>query len=192
MSEQSTDAVVERFHATNGRVSGYLGLGVGAFVLLLTVLDWGSGRALGIAIVAVLGMLLVWAVMLRPAMWATERHLVLRGIYDTRTIPLRAIDRVAVGQVTAVSVGGQRYLSPVVGYSARQTIKQRRAPSDAPAPTMIDTYQLFVEERITQLAREARERYADDGSVAVRTLAYPEIVGTAVLVVAFLVWLLVY
>jgi hypothetical protein len=194
MSDQHADPVVERFHATNGRTSGYIGLACTAVILALAIAGWSTGRPLGVAILALLGALLVWVVMLRPGMWATDRDLVLRGMYRTDTVPLAAIDRVAVGQVTAVSVGDRRYLSPVVGYSARQTVKLRAAAKKAGtgAPSATDTYQVFVEERIGHLARDARDRGADPAAPARRTYAWPELAGTAVLVVAFLVWLLAF
>ena len=193
MSEPRTDAAVERFHATNGRVSGYLGLAVCGVVLALAIAGWSTGRAMGVAILAVLGLLLTWVVMLRPALWATARDLVLRGMYYTDTVPLATIDKVAVGQVTAVTSGGKRYLSPVIGYTARQTILQRSAADKpgAKSASAVDTYQVFVEERITHLAREARDTQVGEPGVAHRAYAWPEIAGTAVLVVAFVVWLLV-
>ncbi|HEU5038043.1 MAG TPA: hypothetical protein VFT70_13635 [Nocardioides sp.] len=196
MTEQHTDRVVERFHATNGRVSGYVGLACTALILAFAIAARDTGRPLGVAILALLGALLVWAVMLRPSLWATDRDLVMRGIYHTDTIPLAAIDRVAVGQVTSVTVGERRFVTPVVGYTARQTIKQRGAARkpDGKAAGPADTYQVFVEERISHLAREAAERAPGTGSTPAaprRTYAWPEIVGTGVLVVAFLVWLLV-
>ena len=42
-------------------------------VLILAVLGWDTGTPLGVAIVAVLGAVLVWAAMLRPALWMTSR-----------------------------------------------------------------------------------------------------------------------
>jgi hypothetical protein len=194
MSDQPTKPAVERFHATNGRFSGYVGLGCAALILAFAVAAWDSDRPLGVAILALLGGLLVWAVMLRPSMWATDRYLVMRGIYHTDTIPLAAVDKVAVGQVTAVTVGEKRYLSPVVGYTARQTVKQRSAAKKpgSEAPSAVDTYQVFVEDRITHLVREAKERYTDGAADARRTHAWPEIAGTLVLLAAFLVWLLVF
>jgi len=193
MSEPRTDAAVERFHATNGRISGYLGVAVSLVVLALAIAGWSTGRAMGVAILALLGLLLSWVVMLRPAMWATGADLVMRGMYWTDLLPLTAIDKVAVGQVTAVTAGGRRYLSPVIGYTARQTIRQRSAARrpGATSPSPVDTYQVFVEERISHLARDARDRYGATEAAPRRTYAWPEIAGTAVLVVAFLAWLLV-
>ena len=192
MSEQPPDPAVERFYATNGRTSGWIGLGCAVVILGLAIAPWSTGRPLGVAILALLGALLVWVIMLRPGMWATGRHLVMRGMYHTDTVPLAAIDRVAVGQVTAVSVGDKRYLSPVVGYSARQTVRLRAAAKKAGAPGPADTYQVFVEERITHLAQDARDRGGDPAATVRRTYAWPELAGTAVLAVAFLVWLLAF
>jgi hypothetical protein len=197
MSDQHADPAVERFHATNGRVSGYLGLACTALIFAFAIAARDTGRPLGVAILALLGALLVWVVMLRPGLWVTEGELVVRGMFHTDHIPLAAIDKVAVGQVTAITVGERRYVTPVVGYTARQTIKQRGASRepDAKAASPADTYQVFVEERIAHLARDAAERRGSaagaPGEVR-RTRAWPEIAGTAVLVAAFLVWLLAF
>jgi hypothetical protein len=96
MTEQDDDAVVERFPPTSGRVSGILGLVTAGIVLVLAVSAWDTGTALGVAIVAVLGAVLVWGALLRPALWATGRDLVMRGMFHTDRVPLAAIDRVVV------------------------------------------------------------------------------------------------
>lgn len=194
MSDQHADPVVERFHATNGRISGYVGLGCAAVILVFAIAARDTGRPLGVAILALLGALLVWVVMLRPALGATDRDLVMRGMYRTDRIPLAAIDRVAVSQVTSVTVGERRYVTPVVGYTARQTIKQRGAARkpDAKPVSPVDTHQAFVEARIAHLAREAAERSTGPAGDVRRTWAWPEIVGTGVLVAAFLAWLLAF
>ena len=184
-------AKVQRFHATNGRVSGYIGLAAALVVLVLAIAAHSSGTPLGVAILAVLAGLLVWAIVLRPAVWTTDRHLVMRSMFHTDTIPLRAVERVVVGQVLAVFAAGRRFVSAAIGYSTRQTIKNRteaRTGRGEPA-TAMDTYQVFVEERLTQLAQEDRERYDDGESEPRRTFAWPEIAGVLVLVVAFVVWL---
>ena len=188
-------AATERFHATNGLVSGYVALAVMAGVLVLAVLPWDAGRPLGVAILAVLGLLLVWCVMLRPAMWATERMLVLRGIFHTDEIPLGAIEQVAVSQVVAVKVRDKRYTSPAVGYTARQKIKANRRRvrgGDEFQPTAANTYQVYVEERIAQLAREGRERFGPSDAPVRRTWAWAEIAGCVALTAAWLIWLLVF
>jgi hypothetical protein len=184
-------AKVQRFHATNGRVSGYIGLACAAVVLALAIAARDTGMALGVAILALLGGLLVWVIVLRPAVWTTERHLVMRNMFHTDTIPLRTVERVVVGQVLAVFAAGRRFVSAAIGYSTRQTIKNRtEARSGKGAPrTALDTYQVFVEERLMHLAQEDRERHADGETAPRRALAWPEIAGVAVLVAAFVVWL---
>jgi hypothetical protein len=187
MTEPDPDAVVERFHPTNGRISGYLGLVCAGVVLVLAVMSWDADQAPAIAIAALLGAVLVWVTLLRPALWASRDHLVMRGMFHTDHIPLGAITRVAVGQVLAVVAAGKRYTSPVVGYSARQTLRSRGgATSNRPAPTAMDTYQVFVEERITHLSREHRELHGDAGEVR-RTFAWPEIAAVVGLVAGLLV-----
>lgn len=189
----------ERFPPSNGVVSGYIGLAITVGILVLAVLPWDAGRPLGVAMLAVLGILLVWVTMLRPALWVSDRTLVLRGIYHTDHVPLGSIDKVAVSQVTAISVRGKRYVSPVVGFTARQKVRNRHrdvraATSDAPLPerNATNTYQLYVEDRLTQLAKEDRERFGPTDAPVRRTWAWPEIAGTAVLIGAFLVWLLAF
>ena len=192
MTHPSPDPAVERFHATNGRVSGYVGLGCAVLVLALAINSWHAEHAAAVAVAAVLGALLVWAALLRPAVWVSGDDLVLRNMFHTDHVPLTAITKVAVGQVLAVVAAGRRYTSPVIGYSVRQTVKNRRARGDQPVPTATDTYQVFVEERIVHLAHERRELAGGAADRAVRrTLAWPEIVAGAVLVVVLVVALLV-
>ena len=185
MTDPSPDAVVERFHATNGRFSGYLGLVCAGIVLVLSIASWGGAHAPVVAVAALLGALLVWVALLRPALWASRDHLVMRNMLHTDHVPLGSITKVVVGQVLAVVAADRRYTSPVVGYTARQTLRAR-AKRDRPAPTAMDTYQVFVEERITHLAREHRELRRDAGEVR-RTLAWPEIAALVALVVALAV-----
>jgi hypothetical protein len=200
MTEQDSDAVVERFQPTSGRVSGVLGLVTAAVVLVLAVAAWDPGRPLGVAIVAVLGALLVWTALLRPALWVTSRDLVLRSMFHTDRVPLAAIDKVVVTQVLAATAGGRRYVSPTIGYTARQTVKSRIQARGAtrPAPSPLTSHQAFVEERLNHLARDSRDRLgitrgsAEQEALAAdvrRTYAWPEIVAVAACVVAFVVWL---
>jgi hypothetical protein len=189
------DAVVERFPATNGRLTGIVGLVVAGVVLVIAVLDWDTGAGLGIAIAAVLGALLVWVTMLRPALWTTSRELVMRGMLRTDRIPLAAIRQVSITQMLAVTVGDRRYVSPVIGYSARQSMRARSG--SASTPKIESSHQMLVETRIAHLAQEARDvQGIGEGSqeqqalVVRRTWAWPEICGIGLLVLALVVWLL--
>ncbi|HEY0952867.1 hypothetical protein [Nocardioides sp.] len=192
MTQPSPDPAVERFHATNGRFSGYVGLGCAVLVLALAINSWHAEYAPAAAVAAVLGALLVWAALLRPAVWISGDDLVLRSMFHTDHVPLAAITQVAVGQVLAVVANGRRYTSPVIGYSVRQTVKARRARGDQPVPTASDTYQVFVQERIEHLAAERRELGGGAADRAARrTFAWPEIAAGAGLVVVLVVAVLV-
>jgi hypothetical protein len=187
----------QRFQATNGRVTGWIGLGAAAVVLVLALVDFDSGTPLVAALGALLGGLVVWMVMLRPALWTEADDLVMRGIVRTDRIPLASIDKVAVGQVLAVSAGGHRYVSPVVGYTVRQTVRARsagaasaRQASNQDPRSPVGSYQDFVEDRIAHLAKEHRERRPAAGPVR-RSYAWLEIAGVVGLVAAIVVWALV-
>lgn len=189
MTEPRPDAAVERFHATNGRISGYLGLVCAGVVLVLAIVAWGGDRAPVVAVAALLGALLVWVALLRPALWVSRDHLVMRNMLHTDHVPLASITTVVVGQVLAVVAVDRRYTSPVVGYTARQTLRNRAGMSrNREAPTAINTYQVFVEERIIHLAQEHRELHGDAAKVR-RTFAWPEIAALVVLVAGLVVTL---
>lgn len=193
-------AVVERFQPTSGRFSGLVGLLTAAIVLGLAVWPRSTGVPLGVAIVACFGALFTWVALLRPALWVTEDDLVLRNMLVTTYVPLAAIDRVITTQVLAVTAGECRFVSPVIGYSLRQSVRQGRG-RDAKAPTAVDTYQVFVEERIAYHVDNARERLRiTKGSPEQQALAenvrmtraWPEIAGLVALALAFVVWFFVH
>lgn len=186
MTEPGPHAVVQRFHATNGRVSGYLGLAASAVVLVLALRSWDGEHAPAVAIAAVLGAVLAWVALLRPALWATADHLVMRSMFHTDHVPLGSITKVVVGQVLAVQAAGKRYTSPVVAYTARQTLRSRSGRDKKPA-TAADTYQVFVEERITHLAAEHRDLHAAADEPVRRSWAWPEIAAATVLAAALVV-----
>jgi hypothetical protein len=187
-------AVVERFPSTSGRISGVICLGTAAIVLTLAILPLDTGTPLGVAIVACFGALLTWVVSLRPAVWVTERDLVLRNMLVTFSIPLPAIEKVIIAQVLAVSAAGRRYVSPAVGYSLRQTVRSRSPRpqrAEKAKASMVESVQFFIEERIRYHVREASERQARDntpvGDVR-RTTAWLEIAGLVGFALAFVVW----
>jgi hypothetical protein len=155
---------VERFRPTSGRVIGVVGLVLVAAVILVGILDHDEDFPVTMIAGAVVFGALVWSSMLRPRVWATESDLVLRNMLDTVRIPLAAIESVVVRQVLAVGAGDARYVSPAIGQTWRQTYKSTRG---AARKTATESYPVFVEERISQLAEDARarlgvRRYSDE------------------------------
>jgi hypothetical protein len=192
----SDETVVERFAATSGRLTGVLVLVFAGVVALVAVADPGAGVPSFVVAAAALVGVLTWAVMLRPALWATADHLVLRNAFETVRVPLAAVERAVVGRVTAVQAGEKRYVSTVVHRTLRALMRGPGQPTRAGEAHYAD----FVEERISQLAAEARERhgvrlYGDDQLALARGVrrqpAWPEIALAAVAVVALVVTLIV-
>ncbi|HYF73021.1 MAG TPA: hypothetical protein VD864_09375 [Nocardioides sp.] len=186
MTEPGEHDVVERFHATNGRFSGYLGLAAAGLAVVLALQSWGGEHPPVVVVAALLGAVLVWASLLRPAVWVTRDHLVMRGMFHTDHLPLGRITTVVIGQVLAVPVAGKRYASPVIAYTARQMLRSSRARDKAPA-TATDSYQVFVEERILHLAQQHREVHGESEEPVRRTWAWPEIAAVLVLTAALAV-----
>ena len=150
---------VERFDPTSGRVTAVLALVLSGVVVVAGVADPGSVPAPVIA-GAVLAAVLAWASMLRPALWATQDHLVMRNMLETVHVPLAAIEQLAVRQVLAARAGDRRYVSTVVGRPLRKVMRAPK-PGSAPAGGTSDTdlpYADFVEQRLHQLMEEARTR----------------------------------
>jgi hypothetical protein len=191
---------VERFRPTSGRITGVLALLLVAAVVVSALADPDSGLPLPVVAASLVMGVLVWSAMLRPRVWVTGEHLVLRNMLHTAEIPLAAIEKVAVQQVLAVSAGEKRYVSPAVGKSWRSTVGANRSDAERSAAgrrgAAETSYPEFVEERIARLAEEARARRGiallSDEQLAVaagvrRARAWPEI---AALVLSGLFFLL--
>src|SRR6266540_29694 len=86
---------VEYFKPTGGRVLGTIGV-LGAVTLGVMVGYDGLERR-------------DWAVLLWPRVGVSETHLHLRNTFDSVTIPLAAIEQLALRSVLAVRVGEKRY-----------------------------------------------------------------------------------
>jgi hypothetical protein len=191
VGEQASEQVVEQFRPTSGRVTGVLGLVLAGSVIVIGLLDREQFPILLVAI-AVLAAALIWSSMLRPGLWVTPDHVVLRNMVTTTRIPLAAVERVAVRQVVSISAGDRRYVSPAVGRSLRQSLPTQKAKNQ----TATSSYPVFVEERLHHLVDEARVRtgvkpYSDEqlalaGQID-RTWAWPEISALAVGALAVLV-----
>lgn len=191
MGEQASEQVVEQFRPTSGRITGALGLVLAGAVIVVGLLDRDQFPILLVA-VALLGAALIWSSMLRPRMWVTPDHLVLRNMVTTTRIPLAAVERVAVRQLVAIDAGERRYYSPAIGRSLRQSLPTTKAKNQ----TATTSYPVFVEERLHHLVDEARVRtgvkpYSDEqlelAARVERTWAWPEIAALALGAVAVVV-----
>ena len=162
-AHDDSETVVERFHATSGRVTGWLAVVLATVVVVAGLVylddgfpDWVIGAALLMGVLA-------WAAMLRPALWATRDHLVMRNLAETVHIRLAAVEEMAVRQVLAVRAADRRWVSTVVGRSGRKTLTSRHRPGGtdtgaALAPTEGMHYADFVENRLHDLVDKARSR----------------------------------
>jgi hypothetical protein len=156
--QSATDPAVERFRPTSGRLSGVLALLLAAAILGIAVVDPEDGFSAPLTAVALLVAVLAWSAMLRPALWVTEHHLVMRNMLETVHIPLAAIEELAVRQVLAVRVGDRRYVSSVVGRPLRKVLRHRPRVVDPAKPPTEVAYPDFVEDRVRELADRARDR----------------------------------
>ncbi|HEU4337132.1 MAG TPA: hypothetical protein VFR45_07470 [Nocardioides sp.] len=128
------EAVVERFKPTSGRFSGWAAVLLSAVVVVAMVAYLDEGFPVWVGGLALLLGVLAWASMLRPALWVTEEHLVMRNLADTVHIRLAAVEEMVVRQVLAVRVGDQRFVSTVLGRTWRKSLKSRMARSPGTSP----------------------------------------------------------
>ena len=157
------DEVVERFHPTSGRATGWMTVVLAAVVVVAGVAYADDGFPLWVAALGLLVGILAWAAMLRPALWATQEHLVMRNLTETVHIRLAAVEEMAVRQVLAVRAADRRFVSTVVGRTWRKTLQSRHRPggladAEVIAPTEGMHYADFVENRLFDLVEKARSR----------------------------------
>ena len=115
------------------------------------------GSAYMMLLVALFVAVLTWASMVRPVVQVHGDELVLRNMLDTVALPLAAVEQVSIGQMLAIGTASGRYVSPAVGKSWRKASKENRA-AKAGRPAAGTTYADYVEERLSQLAEDARAR----------------------------------
>jgi hypothetical protein len=220
MSAETT-AEGQTFAATNGKITGVVGLVAVAITAATFVASAPAHVAVPGLIVCAFAAVLLWGAMLRPGASATRDELTLRTLFETVTIPLAGIDTVVVRRYLLVRAGGRKYVCPAIGRSLRKSVRadlkwnggsQMLSPGAAVgndasvvAASQIQRlgevdYPDFVEQRIQHLAAEARVRQGVEerseqeyelGQQAVRRIFWPVVASLAVLVVAFVVSLLV-
>lgn len=153
--------VVEHFHPTSGRVTGWLTVVLAGALVVAGLAYLDDGFPPWVVAAGLLVGILGWAAMLRPALWATREHLVMRNLAETVHIRLAAVEEMAVGPVLAVRAADRRFVSPVVGRTWRKTLQSRHRPGGtdtgaALAPTEGMHYADFVENRLHDLVDNAR------------------------------------
>lgn len=150
--------VVEKFHPTSGQVTGWMTVVVAAAVVVAGLAYLGDGFPVWVIGAALLVGVLAWAAMLRPALWATQEHLVMRNLAETVHIRLAAVEEMAVRQVLAVRAADRRWVSTVVGRSWRKAVTTRSAGGASGDATPRDEmpYADFVENRLHELVDSAR------------------------------------
>lgn len=190
------DQVLEDFRPSSGRITGVLGVGLCVAVVLLGVAEFDEGFPPAVVWAALFSGVLFWAAMLRPRVRVVGSELFLRNMLTTISLPLAAIEQIVVRQVLSVRAGDRRYISSAVGKSWRQAVKQdkpRQPGEDA-------SYPVFVEERLRQLAEDARTKQGvtlmSEEQLALakgvrREWAWPEVVLLGFTAVGFVVALLV-
>lgn len=160
MAQLSTGDPVEKFRPTGGRVTGVLAVVLAAAIAVIGIVSRGEGVPSQVVAGALLGGVLAWASMLRPALWLTATELVMRNMLETVHLPLAAVEEMAVRQVLAVSVGDRRYVSTALGKSWRRTLRSSAPTGKRPEGGQHVTdlpYVDFVEQRLRQRVDDARD-----------------------------------
>ncbi len=156
----------ERFTPTSGRVMGVVGVLLATGVVVVGLVDRQVGFSDWVVAGAAAGGVLSWMALLRPRISLVGGDLELRNMTETVTIPLAAVEELAVRQLFAVRVGDKRFLSPALGKSRGQLTrggrpgafgaavgKMRSKPADG--NVSVD-YPDFVEQRIRGRMDDAR------------------------------------
>ena len=203
-----SDEQPERFAPTSGRLTGVVGMLIFVGLAVAGIVDRDAGFSDWVIALLAAVAALIWAATLRPRLSLVGDDLEMRNMFETVTIPLAAIEELAVRQVLAVRVGDKRFLSPALGKTRRQLNnrpsmggamagKLRSRPADE---RTIVNYPDFVEERIRQRMQDARDRlgiraFSDEQRALAeqvrRVPAIPEIVALGGLTLAAVVTLVV-
>lgn len=176
----------ERF-SSGGHATGVIGLAVTALLLGYGVLvpdvdyaPWAWPLLLLIGI-------LLWAVLMRPALIIRGDTLELREIVHSRWIPVARVTDVAITHVTRIGADGHTYVSNGVGRSRREIVRDERR--GGAALTEDHSVGWLVEQKVQRLAARAREaqELSDKELPEPRlTWAWPEIGAIVALSVATL------
>lgn len=174
-------------YSSGGLVSGVVGLVAVAVMIGFGLVSDADGFAPWAYPALLLAGVLVWAILLRPAVVLHRDELELRNVLHSRFIPFARITSVKINQMTVVGVGDDTFVGSGFGRS-RMTIK-RDAKAEREAASDQHSVGWLVEEKVRRRTRP-HDPVADPGEVR-RVWAMPEIVALAVLAVVTLVVALV-
>lgn len=186
----------ERFHPTNGRIGGAVGIVVAVGVIAYGALSPDAGYPAWVFPAAVLVGVLSWTTLFRPDVRVEGDRLLLRHPYSTQSLPLAGIETVTVHRVLEVRIGGKRFVNPAVGRSGRQIIRDTRQPVEPETFDSQRSYAHHVESKIGDLVAAARATHdvapgSDEQAAFLadvrRQWAWPEIVVTGATVLALVI-----
>lgn len=180
------DGKAERY-SSGGLVSGVVGLIAVVALIAFGLVAEGDGFEPWAYPALLLAGVLVWAILLRPAIVLHRDELELRNVLHSRFIPFARITSVQVNQMTVVFVDDDKFVGSGFGRSRLTINRDAKAGPDAPAGQHSVGY--LVEEKLRRRMRP-HDAVTDPGEVR-RTWAVPEIVALVVLALATLVTLLV-
>lgn len=181
---------VERY-SSGGLATGLVGLALVVVVAAYGVLDPEAGFAPWAYPFCLFLAVLIWVVLVRPAIRLHRDEIELRNMLHTRWVPFADITSVEIGQVTAVTVGEQKYVGSGFGRSQRAIRRDNAAPRDTPLAKRSTAW--LIEEKVRRRIEAARYEPAGSGEAVEvrRAWAWPEIAALAVLAVATVVAALV-
>ena len=174
-------------YSSGGLVSGVVGL-----VAVVAMLGYGlvSDRD-GFAPWAYPGLLLagvlIWVILLRPAVLLHRDELELRNVLHSRFIPFARITSVQIKQMTVVVVDDEKFVGSGFGRSRHTINRDAKAGPDASSEQ--HSIGWLVEEKVRRRMKP-HDAVTDPGEVR-RVWALPEIVALAVLGLVTVVVLLV-
>lgn len=173
-------------YSSGGLVIGVVGLLLVAAVIAYGLLDAEAGFAPWAYPFCLLLGVLVWTVLIRPALRLHRDELELRNALHTRWVPFAVITSVQISQVTVVRVGERRFVGSGFGRTRRAIRHDGRAAHDTPVEKRSTAW--LIEDKIERRIASARDLGAAGPAPEPRhAWAWPEIALLGALAVATLV-----
>ncbi len=180
---------VERFTA-GGLVTGLFGLFGVVLAIGFGLFVDNAGYPAWLYPALLLAGVLIWVVMLRPAVGLHRDELELRNPFHTRWLPYLDITSIEVKQITVVWVAEQKYVGSGFGRSRRDLLRDGKAGGEAPLRERSAGW--LIEDKIRRAIDNAHDRaqrgVAEGADMQVRrNWAWLEIGAVVVLAVATVV-----